>query len=121
MYSQNESVTIRLDQELYEWLKQTAVIKNCKISDLIRESIVKMKKYQNVPNDMQFSDLLDIHAAKASVMTYRLLEKFIRTTQEQGDAIIVAAGNICLKEISNWKIDPANNKLCHPGTSFSII
>lgn len=105
MYDQNESITIRLDRELYQWIKQTAVIKKCKISDLVRESIIKMKEAENIPNDMQYSNLLEIHAAKATIMTYRLLEKFIKKTEAQGEEIVVAAGNNALQEISKWKIN----------------
>jgi len=108
MNNQIESITIRLDRELYKWLKQTAAIRKYKISDLVRESIIKMKEYENVPNDMQFSKLLKIHGAKAAVMTYRLLEKFIKTNEQKGDEIVVAAGKQGLQEISKWKIEPAN-------------
>ena len=108
MYDQNESITVRLDRELYQWLKQTAAIKKCKISDLVRESIIKMKEAENIPNDMQYSNLLEIHAAKATIMTYRLLEKFIKKTEEQGEEIVVAAGNNALQEISKWKINNNN-------------
>jgi hypothetical protein len=34
-----------------------------------------------------------------------LLEKFIKKTEEQGEEIVVAAGNNALQEISKWKIN----------------
>jgi len=103
MYNQTESITIRLDRDLYKWLKQTAAIKKCKISDLVRESIIKIREYEDVPSDMQFSKLLEVHGAKAAVMTYRLLEKFIKSTAEQGEEMVVAAGKQGLQEIAKWK------------------
>lgn len=106
MHNQTESITIRLDRELYKWLKQTSAIRKCKISDLVRESIIKMKEYKDVPTEMQFSKLLEVHGAKAAVMTYRLLERFIKATEEQGEEIVIAAGKQGLQEISKWKAEP---------------
>ena len=100
-----ELITARLDIFLANWLKDHAEQKNCTLNDLIKECILLYKQLQQIPDNMQFSSLLEIQGAKAAIMTYRLLERFIRTTQQQGKEIVVAAGNHALKEIYQWKID----------------
>ena len=98
-------ITARVDESLANWLKEHAEQKNCSVNDLIKESIFLYKQLYCAPDNMKFSNLLQVQGAKAAIMTYRLLEQFIRTTEEHGKEIIVAAGNHGLQEISKWKVD----------------
>jgi hypothetical protein len=104
-----EIITTRISEYLSNWLKKHAEQKNCSVNDLIKECILAYKQLQEVPDSMRFSNLLEVHGAKAAIMTYRLLEVFIRTTQEQGKEIVVTAANHGLEEISKWKINNGNS------------
>lgn len=104
MQNQNESITIRIDEELYSWLKQQAAIKNCKISDLVRESIITFKKVETIPDGMLFSSGLHIKAAKAALMTYRLTEMLAHELIENGNDLIKEASKRAKEDINEWKI-----------------
>ncbi len=105
--SATESIAARIDGDLVAWLKDMAEQKNCTVNDLLKECILLYKQHSEIPENMQFSNLLHVQGAKASIMTYRLLEKFIYKTEKVSKEIIVEAGNQGLKEIDKWKI--ANN------------
>ena len=104
MQGQTESITIRIDQGLYSWLKQQAAIKNCKISDLVRESIIKSKEAATIPDGMLYSSGLHIKAAKATLMTYRLTEMLAHELIENGNDLIKEASKRAKEDINEWKI-----------------
>jgi hypothetical protein len=78
--------------------------KNCSMSDLIKESILLYKQHCEIPENMQFSNLIHTQGAKAAIMTYRLLEMFIHKTEECSKEIVAEAGKQGLTDLAKWKI-----------------
>lgn len=101
-----EQISARIDPDLAVWLKEEARKQNCSLNDLIKEGLVFFKdsRSNDVPENMQFSDLLHTQASKAAIMTYRLLEKLIQKTEQNSKEIIAEAGIQGLKEIAGWRL-----------------
>ena len=98
-------IATRLDSDLFAWLKGMAKQKNCSLSDLVKESVLFYKQHCETPENMRFSNLINIQGAKAAMMTYRLLERFIHITEKEvGKEIVDTAGEIGFKDIAKWKI-----------------
>jgi predicted transcriptional regulator len=104
MQNKNESITVRVEPELAEWLRQNATAKNCKISDIIREAIIQFKNTTSISGEAVFSAGLNIKGARASVMTYRLLEKLVYELVENSNELIDAASNQAKEEIQKFKV-----------------
>ena len=107
--SVTEHITARINSNLLSWLKGMAKQKNCSVNDLIKESILFYKQHSETPENMQFSNLIHTQGAKAAIMTFRLLEKFIHKTQNDSKEIVDAAGELGLKDISKWKLVTNNS------------
>lgn len=105
MQHKNDSITIRLDKELSDWLKQKAITKNCKVSDLVRESILKYKEMEIIPDDLVFLPSLHVKGSKAALMTYRLLERLTHELIENGGEVIEAARECSQHDIEKCKIN----------------
>ena len=104
MKNQNGSLTVRIDKELIDWLKQKAIMQNCKISDLVRKSISKFKEIEELPEDLLFSPVLHVKSSKAAIMAYRLMEMLANKLVENGEALIDEAYNRAMKDLDKWKL-----------------
>lgn len=98
-----QHITARMDENLVTWLKDLAEQKGCSLSDLLKESLLIYKQYCEIPENMRFSNLIHTQGAKAAIMTYRLLEKFIHKTEQSSKEIVDEAGELGLKDIAKWK------------------
>lgn len=103
--NRTQHITARMDEDLVSWLKDVAEQKNCSLSDLLKESVLLYKQHYETPENMRFSNLIHTQGAKAAMMTYRLLERFIHATEKEiSKEIVGAAGEIGFKDIAKWKI-----------------
>lgn len=94
MLTNKGSITVRLDTELLQWLKNKADVNGSNISDVIRETILICKELEEVPDDMRFSNLLNTQAAKTTILILRLIENFM--IAPKGDDIKLK--NKCIKD-----------------------
>lgn len=99
-----EHITARIDSDLVLWLKDLAKQKNCSVNDLLKESILLYKQHCETPENMQFSNLIHTQGAKAAIMTFRLLEKFIHKTEKSSKEIVTEASELGFKDLAKWKI-----------------
>ena len=102
--SENEAFGLRLNPELSGWIRKKARAEKCSTSDLIRKAILTFKQVEETPDDMRFSNLINIQASKATMLTYRLLEKFIKNPNMDGLELAKKAKTHGLKDIEKWKI-----------------
>lgn len=105
MSTEKTPITVRLDSEMVDWLKKKSKNENSNISDLVRESVLLLMKTDNVPENMKFSDLLNVQGSKASIMTYQLLAYFVSHSlgKEEGKELIDKAGDYGKNEIEKWR------------------
>lgn len=103
--SEKEMIGVRIDSELSAWLKEKATSNNCKVSDLIREAILVFKQAETISEDMRFSDLINTKGAKAALMSYRLLEKFVQQISDNGKQIVLAASEQSMQDFAKWKVE----------------
>lgn len=99
------SITVRLEQELSNWLKQKAAAKNCKVSDVVREAILKFQEMETLPEGNAFSPALHVSSSKASLMSYRLLERLTYALIENAQEIVEDAAKNSRQDIEKWKVD----------------
>ena len=79
--NENNVVSTRVNNELFACLDQQSAFTNRKISDLLRDAILLYKQQTELPEKMRFTNGFHIKADKTSILTYRLLESFIKNTQ----------------------------------------
>lgn len=98
-------VSARVREDLYNWLIDKSEQKDCSISEILNDIIARIKHLDNVPDNMLFSDLINIQASKASIMSYRLIEKIAYKILNEEDAkLIETAINRAKEDIETWKI-----------------
>ena len=98
-------IAFRVNPKLFSWLKNKAIEKNCNIGDLIRDAVLAYKEINLLPENMRFSNSLHVEGAKYSIMTFRLLERFIRTSKniKDSDETINAALKFTKSEIDKLR------------------
>ncbi len=106
--AENNVVTTRLDSNLNSWLKEKANSKNCKVSEIIRDAILTYKNFEELPANMQFSELMLMQGAKSAMMAYRLLARFVAQTTKSGDEIVRTAFDFTNTEFEQFRIMPTN-------------
>ena len=107
--NKTQHITARMDEDLVLWLKEMAEQKSCSLSDLLKESVLLYKQHCETPENMRFSNLIHTQGAKAAMMTYRLLERFIHKSEIVSKETVNEAGDIGLKDIAKWKIPNSNS------------
>lgn len=105
MSQYNNSITIRLNAELLDWLKRKSKSNLTNINNVIRDALLLYKEFDSVPKEMQFSNLLHIQGAKAAMITFRLLKKYISDTHEGGEELVNFTLNNIKKEFDEYRID----------------
>ena len=71
----NDIITARVGEELADWVKQKAKKEGINISETVKEAIKLFKEMEDIPEDMRYSPTLHIQGSKASILTFRLVEK----------------------------------------------
>lgn len=99
---------VRVDNELSEWIKNKANATDCSISDVIKNAILIYKKFEELPANMQFSELMLMQGAKSAMMAYRLLARFVAQTAKSGDEIVRTAFDFTNTEFEQFRIMPTN-------------
>jgi Arc/MetJ-type ribon-helix-helix transcriptional regulator len=71
----NDIITARLGEELTNWLKQKVKKEGNTVSEMVKKAVKLLKEMEDIPEDMRFSPMLQVQGAKASILTFRLIEK----------------------------------------------
>ena len=106
--TENNVITVRLDGKTNSWVKEKASSKNCKVSDIIREAVLAHKEFEELPANMQFSNLMLMQGAKSAMMAYRLLARFVAQTARGGGDIVRTAFNFTNTEFEQFRLGTNN-------------
>ena len=98
-------VTARIDKKLATWLREKAVSENCKINDVIKDAILAYKQFDELPKNMQFSELMLMQGAKSAMMAYRLLARFVVQAPNGGEGMVRAAFDFTNTEFEQFRIN----------------
>lgn len=108
---ENNVISARLSNELIDWLNNKAISQNCKTSDLVRNAVIAYKAQADATEAAQFASSLDLQAAKTTIMTYRLLENFVVTTQGcKGIEMRDKARQVAVEDVEKHKINTQANE-----------
>ena len=95
----NDVTTIRLGENLLNWVKQKAEQEGDSVSDIIKEAVKLFKKMEDIPDDMRPTPALNAKGSKAAIMAYRLMEKLTFKLLDEPKETVVAAGDRSRKDI----------------------